>query len=75
MSVLMSIPNIFLFQSAYVYGAEIVYESESEVFCNKSTYIFAYVVITIGYVSLVLSLIAAICTCLCSKSSEEDDDC
>jgi len=61
--------------SAYVYGAEIVYESESEVFCNKSTYIFAYVVITIGYVSLVLSLIAAICTCLCSKSSEEDDDC
>jgi len=61
--------------SVYVYGAEIesYEEPEAAKYCNYSTYMFAFVVITIGYVSLVLSLLAAVCSCACKNVDDEED--
>lgn len=42
-------------------------------YCIFVTYMFAFVVITIGYVSLCISIIGAICTCYCSGSDSEDE--
>ena len=61
--------------SVYVYGAyhHVSYsDEEHEHFCNYATYVFAFVVITIGYISLVLSLIAVICSCACRVVDEDE---
>ena len=58
----------------YVYSTyEIVthHVLEDENYCEYTAYTFAFIVITIGFISLVLSLIAALCACFC-KSDEED---
>lgn len=39
-------------------------------FCDYTAYTFAFIVITIGFISLTLSVIAAICAC-CWRSSDE----
>ena len=66
--------------SVYVYGAyhHVTYNDEEEEsqllhFCNYGTYVFAFVVITIGYISLVLSLVAAVCSCACRAVDEDDE--
>ena len=41
-------------------------------YCDYTTYMFAFVVITIGYVSLFFSLLGAICTCFC-KGADADE--
>ena len=41
-------------------------------YCNYGTYMFAFIVITIGYISLCLSVLAAICTCFCRGESEDE---
>ena len=42
-------------------------------YCDYTTYIFAFVVITIGYISLCFSVLAALCTCFCRGSDSEDE--
>ena len=44
---------------------------EDENYCEYTAYTFAFIVITIGFISLVLSLIAAICACFCRNDEEE----
>ena len=39
-------------------------------YCDYTAYTFAFIVITIGFISLVLSIIAAVCACFCSSSEE-----
>ena len=41
-------------------------------YCDYTTYIFAFVVITIGFVSLFFSVLGAICTCFCKGSDSEE---
>merc|ERR1712038_501332 len=38
-------------------------EKDSDNFCDYTAYLFAFIVITIGFVSLALSIIAAVCMC------------
>lgn len=45
-------------------------EENSPYFCDYTAYTFAFIVITIGFVSLALSVIAAICACYCRSSGE-----
>ena len=40
-------------------------------YCDYTTYTFAFIVITIGFISLVLSIIAALCACFCKSSESE----
>ena len=42
-------------------------------YCDYGTYMFAFIVITIGYISLCLSVLAAICTCFCRGSESENE--
>ena len=42
-------------------------------YCDYGTYMFAFIVITIGYISLCVSILAAICTCFCRGSESEDE--
>ena len=42
-------------------------------YCDFDTFMFSFVVITIGYVSLCISIIGAICTSSCSGSDSEDE--
>lgn len=42
-------------------------------YCDFDTFMFAFVVITIGYVSLCISIIGAICTCYCNGSDSENE--
>ena len=38
-------------------------DKDSDNFCDYTAYLFAFIVITIGFVSLALSIIAAVCMC------------
>ena len=68
--------------STYVYGKWTVVTWNPDVntdgpiamekYCDYTTYMFAFVVITIGYVSLFFSLLGAICTCFC-KGADADE--
>ena len=42
-------------------------------YCDYGTYMFAFIVITIGYISLWISVLAAICTCFCRGSESENE--
>ena len=58
----------------YVYSTyEIVthHVLEDEHYCEYTAYTFAFIVITIGFISLVLSLVAALCACFCKSDDEE----
>ena len=60
--------------ACYVYSTyEIVthHVLEDDNYCEYTAYTFAFIVITIGFISLVLSMIAALCACFC-KSEDED---
>jgi len=57
--------------SYYVYGATPTYDDVAQpTYCDKGAYVFAFAVITIGYISLCLSVAGAICACFCRKSPE-----
>ena len=57
--------------SVYVYGANPTYDDpHKDSFCDYSAYMFAFVVITIGYVSLALSVLAYTCACVCMRDKE-----
>ena len=61
--------------ACYVYSTyEIVthHVLEDENYCEYTAYTFAFIVITIGFISLVLSVIAALCACVCRSSSDEE---
>ena len=58
--------------SIYVYRAHVSYYVGQSNFCNYGTYVFAFVVITIGYISLCLSVLAAICAIACRSVDEEE---
>ena len=38
-------------------------DKDSDNFCDYTAYLFAFIVITIGFISLALSIIAAVCMC------------
>ena len=40
-------------------------------YCDYNAYTFSFIVITIGFISLVLSLFAALCACVCRSNDEE----
>ena len=42
-------------------------------YCDYDTFMFSFVVITIGYISLCISIIGALCTCYCNGSDSEDE--
>ena len=42
-------------------------EKDSDNFCDYTAYLFAFIVITIGFVSLALSIFAAVCMCIVRK--------
>jgi hypothetical protein len=57
--------------SYYVYGASPTYDDATKpTYCDYDAYMFAFIVITIGYISLCLSVVAAVCACFCRKGSE-----
>jgi hypothetical protein len=57
--------------SCYVYGISPTYDDATKsTFCDYEAYIFAFIVITIGYISLFLSVVAAICACFCRREPE-----
>lgn len=61
--------------SIYVYGADPQYDSPSEPhYCPEGAYLFAFIVVTIGYVSLALSLLAAVCHCAYNSSAVASRD-
>ena len=47
------------------------HEEIDEDYCDYTTYTFAFIVITIGFISLVLSVVAALCACFCRSSDDE----
>lgn len=56
--------------SVYVYGSSPQYsDPRADDYCDEGAYMFAFVVITIGYVSLFLSILAAFCHCFFKKRS------
>ena len=64
-----------------IVGAVNVYKSYNDVnhhelshenFCDYTAYTFAFIVITIGFISLVLSVIAALCACICKPSDDDE---
>jgi len=58
--------------SYYVYGTSPTYGNPmAATHCDHTAYVFAFAVITIGYVSLVLSLTAALCS-ICFRAEESD---
>ena len=59
--------------SIYVYGVSPTYdEPTSSSYCDESAYKFAFSVITIGYISLALSVVAAICSCFCRGDDDSE---
>jgi hypothetical protein len=42
-------------------------------YCDFDTFMFSFVVITIGYISLCISIIGAVCTCFWSGSDSDDE--
>ena len=51
--------------SVFVYGAAPTFsDPAADDYCDHDAYYFAFVVITIGYISLGLSLLAAVCHCV-----------
>ena len=64
--------------SVYVYGkwSSVTWDQKEGAtdlkYCNYTTYMFAFVVITIGFISLCFSLLGALCTCFCKGSESED---
>lgn len=60
--------------SYYVYSTytTVTHDDTSQpTYCDKTAYTFSFIVITIGYISLGLSIIAALCACFCRSGSEE----
>lgn len=58
--------------SVYVYGkhSSVTFANVKEAtYCDYNAYTFAFVVITIGYVSLGLSILAALCACCFKRES------
>jgi hypothetical protein len=45
---------------------------DNQTFCNYTAYTFAFIVITIGFISLGLSIIAALCACFCKSSDDAE---
>ena len=73
--------NLNFFSPFPIIGAHNVYSSYEYVthhdpsdpmYCDYTVYTFAFIVITIGFISLVLSVIAALCACVCKSSSDEE---
>ena len=56
----------------FVYGASAdgveFYDVESAEYCDHAAFVFAFVVVTIGFVSLGVSMAAAVCACACRRS-------
>jgi hypothetical protein len=42
-------------------------------YCDFDTFMFSFVVITIGYISLCISIIGAVCTCFWSGSDSDEE--
>ncbi len=60
--------------SFYVYSTyEVVdhHDPNDPDYCDYTAYTFAFIVITIGFISLGLSVIAALCACFCRSSDDE----
>ncbi|TRY78900.1 hypothetical protein TCAL_01703 [Tigriopus californicus] len=57
--------------SIYVYGVSPDFQHrDSPKYCDYNAYMFAFVVITIGYISLGLSILAALFACVCRSNRE-----
>lgn len=57
--------------SIYVYGVSPdFHHRDSHNYCDYNAYMFAFVVITIGYISLGLSILAALFACVCRSNRE-----
>ena len=56
--------------SSYEYVTH--HDPSDPMYCDYTVYTFAFIVITIGFISLVLSVIAALCACVCKSSSDEE---